>query len=56
MRKGMKMEIEEVEETANKNLGGEKEKNENKKQIYSIVRNSNRVVFGVLYGYTCDCR
>ena len=43
-------------ESVNKNLGGEKRKNENKKQSDSIDGNSNRAVFSVFSGYTCDCR
>jgi hypothetical protein len=40
----------------NKNLGGEKRKNENKKQKISNSANSSGAVFGVFSGYTCDCR
>ncbi len=52
MRKGM--EIVEIE-SMNKKLGGEKRKNENKKQNVGIVGNSGSAVFGVLSGFTCDC-
>jgi len=40
----------------NKNLGGDMEKNENKKQNDSDGENSNRAVLAVLSGFTCDCR
>ena len=43
-------------ERLNKNLGGDKNKNENEKQNVSIVGNSNRAVFGLLSGFTRDCR
>ena len=52
---GVEMGIEKVE-GVNKNLGCEKEKNENEKQNVCIDGNSNRAVFGVFSGFTCDCR
>jgi hypothetical protein len=36
-------------------LGGEKRKNENKKENDNIDRNSRSVVFGVLRGYFTRC-
>jgi hypothetical protein len=52
----VKKEREEVE-SMNENLGGEKrKKNENENQNVSNGGNSNRAVFGVFSGYTCDCR
>jgi hypothetical protein len=45
-----------IVERVNKNLGGDKEKeNENEKQTISIVGNSNCAVLAVFSGYTCDC-
>ena len=52
MKKGVEMGIEEGE-GVNKNLGGEKKKNENK--IVSNSGNSNRAVFGAVSGFACDC-
>ena len=55
MRNGVEKGIGKVK-SVNKKLGGDMEKDENKKQNISIVRNSNCAVFGVLGGYTSDCR
>ena len=55
VRNVVEMGIEKVK-SVNKNLGGEKRKNENKKQNVGIVGNSNCAVLGAFSGFTCDCR
>ena len=43
-------------ESVNKNLGGEKRKNEKENQNIGSSGNSSGAVLGVFSGVTCSCR